>query len=207
MGVEEHFIRDSAWEFILSQNICSLPVDPFSIAEKNEWQIYSFLELSKMSNISIENILKKYGCETFMIWSKKKCGFIIFFNAQMSKEKIRWKITEEISHIALGHLSSSIPIMTRYSEPDIYLYNEQAYDFTRRVLCPSIVLHRCRVLEKQHIQELCGIPEEYAEDVSKNIKRLEVKNKFRSSVAEVKVEKNFEKFINEYTDSTKEYST
>jgi hypothetical protein len=66
------------------------------------------------------------------------------------------------------------------------------------VLCPSIVLHNCKALEPCQIENLCGISSEAATYRSKHIKELELRNKFLTHPLEVKVQKQFEPFVNSY---------
>lgn len=119
--VEPRFDRTAsiARKFMLSQNICKLPVDPFSIAKKQGWPVEQASIVAKDLGVSVEYLMMH------MIKSKDGaaiyCGItdeykIVYNDKIRSIGRIRWTIMHEIGHIVLNHLKDyTQTILTRSS--------------------------------------------------------------------------------------------
>ena len=67
--------------------------------------------------------------------------------------------------------------------------------FTRRVLCPSVVLHELRGLRAPQIEQLCGISHIASVYQERRMKLLEERNMFYTSPTEREIEAQFHDFI------------
>lgn len=193
-----NFLQEAAWCFMLEQNINALPVDPFSLASRNGWQIYTYEEFATLIHRSVHDLIKRYENDGFAFWSGHDDSFVICYNASLPFSICRWTLLHEIAHIYLGHISSETPLLLRIRTEDRPLFEREAQGFARRVLCPSIVLHSCRAFEPEQIMRLCGISREAAGYRSEYIKKLEAHGKFNLNPLERRVSKMFAPFVRSY---------
>ncbi|MEA5057736.1 MAG: ImmA/IrrE family metallo-endopeptidase [Anaerotignum propionicum] len=192
------YLQHAAWRFILDQNINSLPVDPFRIARKNGWIIYTYEEFATLVNKSVETLISRYENDGFAFWSRRDGCFIICYNSTLPFSVCRWTLLHEMAHIYLKHISSENPLLSRVRTQERSLLEVEAQGFARRVLCPSIVLHNCKAFEPEEIMRLCGISREAAGYRSDYIKKLELRGKFRVDPLEIQVEDQFFCFVRKY---------
>ena len=191
----DRFLRISAWNFLQQQEIDALPVDPLLLLSKNGWEACTYSMLSQRTGKTIPVIRKKYHTGSFVFWSEKEERFVVCYDADLPAQEIRWLLMQEIAHIVLGHVSRTVPILSRAAQERRDLAKSEARGFTRRVLCPSIVLHDCKAFSVADIARLCGIPKRVAEYRSKHMQILEERGAFRTDPIEVDVERQFKDFI------------
>lgn len=192
------FLRNKVWGFLLEHKISELPVNAFELAEKCKCKTITYEYYSFYVKMSVEYIIQKYGMDGFVFWSEKLGKFVICYNEIMSDGVIRWTIVHEISHIILGHTAKGKPILTRIRKITHPYIESESDGFTRRVLCPLIVLHDCWAIEVEAIMKLCGVSFEAATHRSDYMKILEARRKWRTDPREVEVEKQFLPFILRY---------
>ena len=194
----DKYLRESAWLFIMTQGICSLPIDSKNIALKNGWLCITYIELSERIRKSVEEIIQKYEKDGFVFWSKEERTFVICYNSAMPPYVYNWTIMHEIAHIYLKHVTPQRRILNRVRVPERTLFEKEAQGFVRRVLCPSIVLHDCKAYTVEDIRNLCFISREAAENRSNYMAVLLERNMWRASPLEVDVGRQFQPFINNY---------
>ncbi len=153
---ENSRIRDLAWHFLLDKNIDRLPVDVFELAESLGYVTVTYSHLSRLSKKIKTIYINNYSFDGFSFISSSG-AYAICYNEDNTDQMIRWTIMHEISHIQLGHLSSTGRTVHRIRGIDHPLMEALADGYTRRVLCPSIVLYRCSVQSVVEISTLCGI--------------------------------------------------
>lgn len=195
-----YFLAEMAWRFLIREQINRLPLDPFEIADRNGWQIYSYDEFGTLVHRSVENLIHVYEQDGFAFWSHKRKRFIIVYNSRLPFPVCRWTLAHEIGHIFLNHITPQKTVLSRV-RTDIdtrTLLEREAQGFAQRILCPSIVLHDCNVSEPEEIMLLCGISREAAEHRSEYIKRLESRNKFLVNPLEKQVQQQFNYFSQQY---------
>ena len=192
------YLREVSWNFLITHNIKSLPIDAFSLAKKLGYKLYTYNEFSLIIGKPIEYLIDKYDNDGFVFWSKNKQCFVICYNSNLPSNIVRWTITHEIAHVVLGHVSQNTPTLTRIRKINRPQFEIEADGFTRRVLCPSIVLHNCQAFETQEIMALCGISQKAAKFRSDYMKTLEKRGMYRTDPLEIIVEKQFETFVVKY---------
>lgn len=191
----QSYLRDSAWKFILDQGICSLPINPSRLIERNGWALYTYAQFAEKIGRSTAEIVERFSREAFVFYSVREKTFVICYNADFPPPVVRWTLMHEIAHIVLGHISEEVPSLNRVRSEERSVFETEAQGFARRVLCPSIVLHDCKAISPAAIMYLCGISHEAAEYRSKYMQELERRDRWRLHPLEVAVEKQFRIFI------------
>lgn len=195
---EDIFLRETAWQFLLDQKINKLPVSSLSVAQSNGYRVLTYKEFAKIIDKPTSYLIDTYDNDGFVFWSKADQCYIICYNSDLPPTTCRWTVMHEIAHIVLGHVTPEAPPLTRVRKIEHPRFEREADGFVRRVLCPSIVLHDCKAFEVSDIIKLCGISKEAANYRSDYIKKLEIRNKWRTDPFEVEVEKQFRLFILSY---------
>lgn len=157
---------EAALQFILEQGIHSLPVEPFSICEKNGWKLIPVNEFCAQRGYDPELMLSSvimsdYGAAIHTVANNSYC---IVYNDKHDDETIRWIICHEIAHIILGHFNSTAHIISKgVLSPDEYVRCEQEAEwFTRTLFAPPPVLAAIGSTKSTQISELCAISDECA---------------------------------------------
>lgn len=192
---EDIFLREAAWHFLIDQKIKKLPVSSLAVAQSNGYKVITYKEFAEEIGKPIQYLIETYDNDGFVFWSKAESRFIICYNSDLPLAVCRWTVMHEIAHIVLGHVSPSTPALTRIRRIEHPRFEREADGFVRRVLCPSIVIHDCQATETSDIMSLCGISREAAEYRSDYIKKLEIRNKWRTDPLEIEVEQQFKLFI------------
>jgi Zn-dependent peptidase ImmA (M78 family) len=98
---------------LLKNNVVCLPVNPFSIALKNGWQILTYSRFAAIIDKSIDYLTSCYDKNGFVFWSNAKQTFIICYNPACPADVVRWTLIHEIGHIVLRHITNKNPLMRR----------------------------------------------------------------------------------------------
>lgn len=187
-------MRVAASEFLLQNDVQHLPLNPFSIASKNGWQVFTYPQFSAIIGKSVSYLVTHYDEKGFVFFSKKKQAFIICYNPAFPADVVRWTLFHEMGHISLRHISAQTPLMCRNGSDKPFLETE-AQAFARGVLCPPVLLRDCEIEDTAELIEFSGIPKEEAEVLSRYIIG---KYEYEALPLEKQVEKQFSAFIVEY---------
>jgi len=198
MKNSKSYLRINAWKFILEQNICYLPVDPLQLAFQLGYHVLTYEQYARIVRKPVSVIIQQYDADGFSFWSARDSCFIITYNAMQSPASCRWTMMHEIAHIHLGHLSPHRPVFSRIRSDDRSLFEIEAQEFARRILCPSIVLHNCQVESVEELSQLCGLSRSAAVHRLSHLNMLIARQRFRTNPFEVLVEEQFEKFTQYY---------
>lgn len=89
-------IKRQAVDVLIESNVCAIPIDPFEIAYRLGLSIAPYSELDDKSN-RLSNVP-----DGFSRWDEKG-EWIICYNDQKRRERVRFTIAHEIGHYSLGH--------------------------------------------------------------------------------------------------------
>lgn len=195
---EDAFLREAAWSFLIEQKIKKLPVSSLAVAQQSGYKVMTYKEFAEEIDKPIQYLIETYDNDGFVFWSKSDCRFVICYNSSLPPAVCRWTVMHEIAHIVLEHVAAGTPALTRIRKIEHPRFEREADGFVRRVLCPSIVMHDCQTLEVSEIMNLCGISREAAEYRSDYIKKLEIRNRWRTAPLEVAAENQFRMFVLAY---------
>lgn len=163
------FAIESAYDFIIEQNINSLPVDPFELCKKNNWCVNTIQDLCIDSNEDyshITNIIKTDDGLTF--YCPYSDEYSIVYNEYSNYGRIRWTIAHEIGHIVLNHLKDINTTILKgcLSQDDYEKYDQEAQCFAGILLAPPIILRELGVLDAQTIKIVCDLSNRASESRS-----------------------------------------
>lgn len=175
-------IRDAAWLFLIKNNVSRLPLDVEQISRQNNWILLLFEENIEVvmalnngnANMDCDGLTCIYKDNIFIIYKK--------FN---NVRRWRFTIAHEFGHISLLHLDKLV------SDE----YEREANMFAARVLMPMCVIKECGAYTPAAISNLCGVSLTAATFRAKRLQILLTRQKFYTSPYEVKVLKQFKKFI------------
>lgn len=95
----------TAREFIFNHGICWLPVDPFTVYEKQGWFLLSWREAREILGNRDPLFLKKTGADARTSILRGTNDFLTVYDSSVTpKTRIRWTLAHEIGHIIMGHL-------------------------------------------------------------------------------------------------------
>jgi hypothetical protein len=187
--------RAAAWELILKCGVARLPVDlRLPLAELSVITL-DFDELKNKELADKEEIFaSEDGTAAFIDGDRQK---IIAVDGDPGESRLREAIAAQLGHFALSHLCDCRRILRR-SDKFYAAYDNEARDFARRLLCPSIVLYRCQAIAEAEIAGLCGIGADLAAMASAHMRTLLKRGRFLSSPLEACVDELFSDFVTEY---------
>lgn len=111
-------------------------------------------------------------------------------------------IAHELGHIVLGHE------LIRTDETRLTFNNSKpraetdADMFATRLLSPACVMWALNLHTAEEISDICNVPITVARKRLARLEKLKERNKFLTSPAEKKVFKQFESFINSYSEAS-----
>lgn len=141
---------------------------------KYEINLYTYNELSKKINISVELIIAYGGPDAFVALKEdgKTHKFVIFYNGDIKNnivERIRFSIAHELGHILLNHFDENdSPVLRRGLDDEEYLkYEHEADSFANELLVPPSLVNT--KLDARTVHRLFDVSNSAAQ-ISLNIK-------------------------------------
>jgi hypothetical protein len=193
----ERSSRETAWNFLLENEINALPLRPQSLLARYDIELLSYGGLARITNEDMDVLSEKYGgggFEAFAFISSDGRRFIVCEDESSALR--RENITMQLSHFVLDHLSDSRRILERRAKY-YAAYQEEAREFTRRVLCPSIVIYKLGLSSAAEVAAVCGVGGALAEEVAGHLPELIKRGRFLDSKLEQEVLDRFQGFIND----------
>ena len=183
-----------AWQFLKDNKISRLPVNPFELAKRLGVIVMNYDDFAAHYQVSTNYLVEEISPDGFARFVDKY--FIVAYNnSVISLGRKRWTITHELAHFILGHISPAVPLLGRENKKA--KLDMAADAFTRRILCPSIVLERIGVQTPDQIAALCGISYLAAKNVHLHMSGLRQNQKFGTIPLELEVLKQFQPFIDQ----------
>ena len=175
-------IRDAAWLFLINNDVSRLPLDIEQISRQNDWILLLFEDNIEVAT-ALNNGNANMDCDGLTCIYKNKI-FIIY---KRFNNIGRWRFTmaHEFGHITLLHLDKLANNQ----------YEREANMFAARVLMPMCVIKECGAYTPAAISNLCGVSLTAATYRAERLQMLLARQKFYTSPYEVKVLRQFKKFI------------
>lgn len=138
-----NYCCEMANEFLVNENITSLPFDADTIIKKHKWAKLKYSSLAKQHNITIRDISEAYGSnDAYTIFNGR--NYTIAYNDTLYvKRRIYFTKLHEIGHIYLKHFTDfNETILSRYNmtKTQYKVLENEANCFARNVLIPPILI-------------------------------------------------------------------
>lgn len=150
-----------ACEFLVSQRVSLLPVDPFRIIRKNGWGLVSFRQLARRMDVPEENLAAAMpsgdGCTVF-----NGRHYCIAYNGEIEIfSRVVFTLFHEIGHIVLGHFQDYD--CAEPSSPKLRVLESEANYFASNVMAPSVVIDQCGLCTVERLRCACCMSYDAAE--------------------------------------------
>src|SRR5690606_10624217 len=97
-------IMKVVYNFFVSENITTFPINPFEIIKKNKWGLMTYSEIAMENDMSIKEVIKACQSEDGYV-IKDNDNYTIAYNDTIDNfGRIRFTLMHEIGHIKLNHL-------------------------------------------------------------------------------------------------------
>lgn len=171
--------RNMAWQILLDESICSLPVNVGRLCRSLE--------------ISVRQYAGEDDSDGRSLIVEGRPLILVSRNKPIPRQ--RFTAAHELGHVLLGHVEEGGLRMNREPAPGDNPLEREANVFASRLLAPACVLWGCGVRSPEDIAELCGISRQSAEFRWQRIEVLLERDRFLSSPIERKVYEQFADYI------------
>lgn len=137
-------VRNTAWNFLIKNNITTFPLDLHQIIKNNNWSVISYTKYSKLKNISIDELLEISNDGFTDVDEIGNCTIAV--NEKNKEQRNRFTISHEIGHILLHK--------TFYSSSRL---EKEANMFAARILMPMCLIHECNLNTPEKIANACNV--------------------------------------------------
>ena len=175
--------RDLAWEILLREGVCALPVDVLEICRRLGIAVRQYDEPRPDVGDGFSCIVR--GVPYICIWRRQ------------SRRRSRFTVAHELGHILLGHVGK-YTLVNREPSPHDDPVEQAANGFAARLLAPACVLWGCGVSSAAEIAALCDISAVAARYRWERMQILLERGKFCTSLVERNVYYCFSDFISSY---------
>lgn len=173
--------RDLAWEVLLNERVCALPVNVSALCRQLGITVRLYEPIDDNSGYSA-------------VLSGRP---VIFVSSSEPVRRQRFTAAHELGHILNGDLGK-YELVNREPSPDDNPIEQAANVFASRLLAPACVLWGIGVQSAKEISELCDISMPAAEFRWVRMKELYQRDKFLTSPLEREVFEQFRRFIDGY---------
>ena len=192
--------RNLAWQILIANNICGLPVKVSSICKSMNIPLISYKNGSE--------IIKKYNLERNCDDDGFTFANAIFYNDECYANRQRFTVAHELGHILLhsGH-----GLYNREPSANDNPEEHEANIFASRLLAPACVLWALNIHSADEISKICNISLMSAQFRMERLEKLYQREKeflakynkscFLQSPLERQVYENFRPYIQNYKSS------
>lgn len=190
--------RNASWRILAENNINSLPVDVFKLAQDMGIKVVPYSACGFIVKLLGVARYKENNDGLYVSFLGK--NYIFYDDSVPSEGRIRFTIAHEIGHHVLGHIRLNTFFIPRCVErrrggaPTAK--EREANVFAARLLAPSVVLGELNVATEEDISQICGISKEAAQYRLNRLKKINENGRPSMSGLEKRVLDNFKDFIN-----------
>lgn len=153
-----------ATEFLIEENITTLPFDADKILKKHKWAKLKYSQLALKHSATLDDIIDAYDSEDgYSIFNGRNYA-ISYNDMQTVKQRIYFTKLHEIGHIYLNHFKDFEATILKRSDltnPEYKVLENEANCFARNVLSP-IALVNCLNYNKSDVINAFNITESAA---------------------------------------------
>lgn len=188
--VNYYNVRNTAWDFLLKNNVISFPLDIKTILQNNHWKLLTYDTYSKLNNISMKE-LKKISTDGFVDIDQND-DYIIVVNQENSLQRRRFTICHEIGHIVLHKIFL-----------DIKKLEKEANMFASRILMPMLLIKELEIKTKEDLSKICNVSLQSAEIRMKRFNKIKGRERFYTNPLEKELLEQLQPFIQKHKKENK----
>lgn len=182
-SVNYYNVRNTAWDFLIKNDVRSYPLNLHKIIESNHWNVMSYKKYSTLNEVPIEDLLKN-STDGFTTVDKDN-NYLIVINEQNNEQRNRFTICHEIGHIILHKTFQ-----------DSKRLEKEANMFAARILMPIILIKELNIESPEALASLCNVSLESASFRLKRFDKIKSREKFYTNPLEINVYKQLKPFLN-----------
>lgn len=175
-------VRNNAWDFLIKNNINEYPLSINKIIKQNNWYLVDYQVYCNYKGKDIFELISKFP-DAFTVQDKNN-NFLICFNTQNNKQRIRFSIAHEIGHIVLGHLYKNEKL------------EKEANMFASRILMPMLLIKELGITTPEELANICDVSIEAATFRFKRFNEIMGREKFYTNPLEIKLLNLLKDYIN-----------
>lgn len=181
------WVYGRACDFVVSQHIDRLPVDPVRIIARCGWGLVTYERLAELDGTDAASVASMCRSgDGFTVFNGR--NYCIAYNSAVRTfGRIVFTLMHEIGHITLGHFACA--------DSDILsgdgngAFEQEADYFAGCVLAPSVVIQRCGLATPAQLCGACGLSRRAA------VRRLEQYRLWRQCPADEPVRRMLDAYI------------
>lgn len=178
-------VRNTAWTFLIKNNVTTYPLDLHKIINSHGWKIVSYKKYSQINNKPINELLA-ISADGFTEIDDKG-NYVIAINEQNSEQRNRFTICHEIGHIILHN------VFKDYSKLE-----QEANMFSARILMPMCLLYECNLDTPEKVAKTCNVSLTASSYRLNRFKEVLTRNKIYTNQLEKKLKKQLDQFFETY---------
>lgn len=149
--IRERYVYEIISQFQEDQHLTNYPLDPFEIAEKNDWVIIPYTDFHlDLMDISEDGFTYYYSGK-----------FYIYYNNMKPINRIRFTLFHEIGHIILNHHTEFKKETLHISKDDNFIESE-ANIVARNLMAPAHIIRNLYSGNNSLIPSMFGMSDEAA---------------------------------------------
>lgn len=181
-NINYYNVRNTAWEFLIKNNITSYPLDLHKIIENNHWKIISFKKYCEIYHKTIEEL---YTISSDGFTKLDETGnYLIVVNEQNKEQRNRFTICHEIGHILLHKVFNNIDRLEK-----------EANMFAARILMPMVLIKELNITTPEKLADVCNVSIESATIRLKRFNNIQEREKFYTNPLEIELYNQLKQFI------------
>lgn len=171
-------------EFLLKNNVNTLPVNLNNLIKNNGWKTIPY---SKLKSLNFDKYTILMTNNSGFSELRRNNTYYIYYDDTIDVTIQRFTVAHEIGHILLNHF-------TDYNNNR----EQEANMIATRILMPMCILYECKVKDPYEIQKICNVSIISATYRFNRLQMLIKRKKFYTDKNELLVKKQFKNFIKEY---------
>lgn len=181
-NVNYYNVRNTAWEFLIKNNITSYPLDLHKIIDNNHWAVMSYKKYAQLHQVPLEDLFLN-STDGFTTVDDDN-NYLIVINEQNNEQRNRFTICHEIGHIILHKTFQ-----------DSKQLEKEANMFAARILMPIILIKELNIDSPEVLASLCNVSLESANFRLKRFNKIQSREKFYTNPLEIQVFEQLKPFL------------
>lgn len=182
-NVNYYNVRNTAWEFLIKNNVTFYPLDLHEILKQNNWKVTTYKQYSCSHHVELEE-LYKISTDGFTKVDEND-DYVIVVNDINNRWRNRFTIAHEIGHIILHKTFKESSQLEK-----------EANMFAARILMPMLLIKELNITTAEDLSQLCDVSIEAARYRLKRFNEIKWRERFYTNPYEIAVYDKLKNFIN-----------